>query len=74
MTVLYSGGKLNGHTEITKGVLTVYGNNDISNLTLNDSLVNMPHGNGYTNLQIDELNGTGVFNLSSNLRKTSPIT
>ncbi len=67
MTVLYSGGKLNGHTEITKGVLTVYGNNDISNLTLNDSLVNMPHGNGYTNLQIDELNGTGVFNLSSNL-------
>ena len=64
---LYTGGSLSGQTQISQGTLNIYGDNTIPTLILNDSMVNIPQSGGYSTLQIGELNGSGIFNLSSNL-------
>ena len=64
---LYTGGTLSGQTQISQGTLNIYGDNTIPTLILNDSMVNIPQSGGYSTLQIGELNGSGIFNLSSNL-------
>ena len=63
---LYTGGSLSGQTQISQGTLNIYGDNTIPTLILNDSMVNIPQSGGYSTLQIGELNGSGIFNLSSN--------
>ena len=64
---LYTGGTLSGQTQISQGTLNIYGDNTIPTLILNNSMVNIPQSGGYSTLQIGELNGSGIFNLSSNL-------
>ena len=64
---LYTGGSLSGQTQISQGTLNIYGDNTIPTLILNNSMVNIPQSGGYSTLQIGELNGSGIFNLSSNL-------
>ena len=68
LLVLYSGGILNGQTTINNGILSVFGSNDIGDLAMDNSYVSLPRTTSdYMTLFIENLNGSGVFGLSSNL-------
>ncbi len=64
---LYSGGTLSGKISAVESVINVYGDNDIANLELDKSLVTMVKGGDYGTLNIENLNGTGIFNISTDL-------
>ena len=64
---LYSGGTLSGKISAVESVINVYGDNDIANLELDKSLVTMVKGVDYGTLNIENLNGTGIFNISTDL-------
>ena len=64
---LYGGGKLEGTTNITDAVMNISGSNNISVLNVNNSQINFLRDSGFSTLNIENLNGNGIFNLSSNL-------
>ena len=64
---LYSGGTLSGKISAVESVINVYGDNDIANLELDKSLVTMVKRGDYGTLNIENLNGTGIFNISTDL-------
>ena len=64
---LFKGGNLQGKTKITEGVLTVMGNQQLSDLELQNSAVNMPYSGSFSTLKIDNLNGSGLFSINSSL-------
>ncbi len=65
--ILHSGGNLSGRTKVDGGIVSIYGDNKIPDIELNKTLVNIGWRPQYTTLHIDNLNGSGVFNMSSNL-------
>lgn len=68
LLALYSGGILGGQTTVNNGILSVFGNNNIDSLTMDNSYVSLPKvTSDYTVLSVGELNGSGVFGISSNL-------
>ena len=69
LLVLNSGGILNGTTQISQGALTFQGQQNISDLQLDDAVVNFARGTDFSTLQVDNLNGRGVFNMSSDLSR-----
>ena len=64
---LFSGGSLNGVTTANNSILYISGNNQISNMELNNSIVSLAYNPNFTTLNVDKLNGNGVFSMSSNL-------
>ena len=64
---LFSGGRLLGMTSATDSILYISGNNSIPSLNSDNSLINIAYTPSFTSLIIDNLNGTGVFTMSSNL-------
>ena len=64
---LKSGGMLMGQTTANNSIINVSGNNTIPQLDLNKSLVNVVYTPNYTTLNINQLNGNGVFSLRSDL-------
>ena len=64
---LFDGGSLQGTTKITEGVLTVMGNQQLSDLELQNSAVNIPYSGSFSTLKIDNLNGSGLFSINSSL-------
>ncbi len=69
LLVLNSGGILNGTTQISQGAMTFQGQQNISDLQLDDAVVNFARGTDFSTLQVDNLNGRGVFNMSSDLSR-----
>ena len=69
LLVLNSGGILNGTTQISQGALTFQGQQNISDLQLDNAAVNFARGTDFSTLQVDNLNGRGVFNMSSDLSR-----
>lgn len=67
LIVLHSGGIMSGITKITDGILNVAGTNNISDLELKNALVTIIKEPGFSQLQIDKLDGSGIFSISSNL-------
>lgn len=67
LIVLHSGGIMSGITKITDGILNVAGTNNISDLELKNTLVTIIKEPGFSQLQIDKLDGSGIFSISSNL-------
>ncbi len=64
---LFSGGSLNGVTTANNSILYISGNNQISDMELNNSIVSLAYNPNFTTLNVDKLNGNGVFSMSSNL-------
>ena len=64
---LFSGGSLNGVTTANNSILYISGNNQISDMELNNSIVSLAYNPNFTTLNVDKLNGNGVFAMSSNL-------
>ena len=58
---------MSGITKITDGILNVAGTNNISDLELKNALVTIIKEPGFSQLQIDKLDGSGIFSISSNL-------
>ncbi len=70
LIVLHSGGIMSGITKITDGILNVAGTNNISDLELKNALVTIIKEPGFSQLQIDKLDGSGIFSISSNLAQS----
>ena len=70
LIVLHSGGIMTGITKITDGILNVAGTNNISDLELKNALVTIIKEPGFSQLQIDKLDGSGIFSISSNLAQS----
>lgn len=70
LIVLHSGGIMSGITKITDGILNIAGTNNISNLELKNALVTIIKEPGFSQLQIDKLDGSGIFSISSNLAQS----
>lgn len=64
---LHEGGRLTGITRADNAQLNVYGSNDIPDLELSGTRVNMVYDGSYATLKVNTLNGTGFFNLNTNL-------
>ena len=64
---LFSGGTLNGITTASNSILYIAGSNQIPDLELNNSIVSLAYKPSFSTLNIDTLNGNGVFSMSSNL-------
>ena len=64
---LFSGGTLNGITTASNSILYIAGSNQIPDLELNNSIVSLAYNPNFTTLNVDKLNGNGVFSISSNL-------
>ena len=71
---LQSGGSLTGTTTATNSIINISGDNTIPNLTLDKSLVNMEKGNSYHTLNIENLNGTGIFSMNTNMSENKADT
>ena len=67
LLVLNSGGILNGTTQISQGAMTFQGQQNISDLQLDNAVVNFARGTDFSSLQLANLSGQGVFNMSSDL-------
>ena len=67
---MHSGGIMSGITKITDGILNIAGTNNISNLELKNALVTIIKEPGFSQLQIDKLDGSGIFSISSNLAQS----
>ena len=64
---LQSGGRLTGTTTAADSIINIVGDNEIPNLTLDKTLVNMAKGDSYHTLNIENLNGTGIFSMNTNI-------
>ena len=64
---LQSGGRLTGTTTAADSIINIVGDNEIPNLTLDKTLVNMAKGDSYHTLNIENLNGTGIFSMNTNM-------
>ena len=64
---LFSGGNLIGSTSARNSILYISGNNSIPDLQSDNSLIKIGYNPSFTTLYINQLNGTGVFSMSSNL-------
>ncbi len=64
---LQSGGRLTGTTTAADSIINIVGDNTIPNLTLDKTLVNMAKGDSYHTLNIENLNGTGIFSMNTNM-------
>ncbi len=64
---LNGGGILNGKTQINNGNLTIIGSNNISDLTLNNTMVYVTPAPQFSQLTVNQLNGSGRFYISSNI-------
>ena len=64
---LNSGGILSGQTRINNGNLTIIGSNEISDLTLTNTMVYLTPAPQFSQLTINNLNGSGRFYISSNI-------
>ena len=69
LLVLNSGGILNGTTQISQGAMTFQGQQNISDLQLDNAVVNFARGTDFSSLQLANLSGRGVFNMSSDLSR-----
>ncbi len=65
--ILNSGGALQGKTTASNGIITIAGDNSIPHLELDKTLVNVNYRAKHTTLQIGRLDGSGTFNMTSNL-------
>ena len=64
---LFSGSNLIGSTSARNSILYISGNNSIPDLQSDNSLIKIGYNPSFTTLDINQLNGTGVFSMSSNL-------
>ena len=64
---LQQNGKLSGTTIASTSLINIIGNNTITDLELDKSLVNMVKTNQYSTLDIENLNGTGLFRMNTNM-------
>ena len=64
---LQSGGILTGTTIANNSIVNISGNNTIPDLQLDNTLVNISYNRQHTSLNIDNLNGNGVFHMNTNL-------
>ena len=64
---LQQNGKLSGTTIASTSLINIIGNNTITELELDKSLVNMVKTNQYSTLDIENLNGTGLFRMNTNM-------
>ena len=64
---LNGGGILSGQTQINNGNLTIIGSNTIPDLTLNNTMVYLTPAPQFSELTVNNLNGSGRFYISSNI-------
>ncbi len=64
---LQPGGSLTGLTTATDSIINISGNNKIPNMQLDNSLVNITRQPQYTDVTFSNLNGNGIFVMSSDL-------
>ena len=64
---LQQNGKLSGTTIASTSLINIIGNNTITDLELDKSLVNVVKTNQYSTLDIENLNGTGLFRMNTNM-------
>ena len=66
---LFNGGELIGSTSARNSILYISGNNYIPDLQSDNSLIKIGYNPSFTTLNINQLNGSGIFSMSSNLSK-----
>ena len=64
------GGRLTGTTQVNHAAINLDGDISVENMTLNDGSVNLVSQNDFQNINIDRLDGSGVFYLKSDAART----